>query len=101
MSEPLPRGHRRPPLSRCELLMCGPNSLVILADQCDGSPMTTRITFWKEADGRYLGYLNDYPEHWTQGDDLADLREHLRDLFQTFTTEEIPGIRKEEELEIA
>ena len=63
--------------------------------------MTTRITFWKEADGRYLGYLNDYPDHWTQGDDLADLREQLRDLFQTFNAEAIPGIRKEEELEVA
>ncbi len=63
--------------------------------------MTTRITFWKEADGYYLGYLNDYPDHWTQGNDLADLKEQLRDLFQTFSTEKIPGIRKEEELEIA
>ena len=59
--------------------------------------MTTRITYWKEADGRYLGYLNAYPEHWTQGDDLADLKEQLRDLYQTFGTEDIPGIRKEEE----
>ena len=63
--------------------------------------MTTRITFWKEADGRYLGYLNEYPDHWTQGDDLADLKEQLRDLFHTFRSEEIPGIRKEEELEVA
>lgn len=63
--------------------------------------MTTRITFWKEADGRYLGYLNEYPDHWTQGDDLADLKEQLRDLFQTFSAEAIPGIRKEEELEVA
>ena len=63
--------------------------------------MTTRITFWKESDGRYLGYLNAYPDHWTQGDDLDDLKEHLRDLFQTFSAEEIPGIRKEEELEVA
>ena len=63
--------------------------------------MTTRITLWKEADGRYLGYLNNYPDHWTQGDDLADLKEQLRDLFQTFIAAEIPGIRKEEELEIA
>ena len=39
--------------------------------------MTTRITYWKEPDGRYLGYLNAYPDHWTQGDDLADLREQL------------------------
>ena len=63
--------------------------------------MTTRITYWREADGRYLGYLNAYPDHWAQGDDLADLREQLRDLHQTFGTEDLPGIRKEEELEVA
>jgi len=63
--------------------------------------MTTRITYWKEGDGRYLGYLNAYPEHWTQGDDLVDLKEQLRDLYQTFSTEDIPGICKEEELEVA
>ena len=62
--------------------------------------MTTKITFWKEADGHYLGYLSKYPDHWTQGQDLAGLKDHLRDLFQTFEAEEIPGIRKEEEMEI-
>lgn len=62
---------------------------------------TTRITFWKEADGRYLGFLNDYLDHWTQGDDLTDLKEQLRDLYQTFSPEDIPGIRKVEELEVA
>jgi predicted RNase H-like HicB family nuclease len=63
--------------------------------------MKIQITYWKEGDGRYLGYLNAFPDHWTQGDDLNDLRAQLRDLHETFTTEEIPGIRTEEELEIA
>lgn len=63
--------------------------------------MKTRFTYWKEADGRFLGYLNAFPEHWTQGESLDDLKEHLRELFQTFTSEDIPGIRKEEELEVA
>jgi predicted RNase H-like HicB family nuclease len=63
--------------------------------------MRTQFTYWKESDGRYLGYLNAYPDHWTQGEDLEDLKEHLRDLSQTFSSEEIPGIRKVEELEIA
>lgn len=63
--------------------------------------MTTRFTYWKEDDGRYLGYLNQYPDHWTQGDTLDDLKEHLRDLHETFNSGEIPGIKKEEELEIA
>lgn len=63
--------------------------------------MKTRVTYWKESDGHYLGYLNDYPDHWTQGEDLEDLKAHLRDLFLTFGGEPIPGIRKEEELEVA
>jgi len=63
--------------------------------------MTTRFTHWKEADGKYLGYLNSYPDHWTQGEDLEDLKAHLLDLYQMFSSEEIVGIRKEEELEIA
>lgn len=62
--------------------------------------MKTRITYWKEADERYLGYLNDYPDHWTQGDDLDDLKAHLRDLFEMLSGEEIPGIKKEVELEV-
>ena len=68
---------------------------------CETRNMKAKFTYWKETDGRYLGYLNEYPDHWTQGDDLEDLKEQLRDLFQTFSAEEIPGIKKEEELEVA
>jgi predicted RNase H-like HicB family nuclease len=63
--------------------------------------MKARITYWQEKDGKFLGFLNDYPDHWTQGETLEDLRDHLRDLYQTFTSENIPGIRREEELEMA
>jgi hypothetical protein len=45
--------------------------------------------------------LNDYPDHWTQGESLDDLKEHFRDLFQTFSTDQIPGIKKVGELEVA
>lgn len=63
--------------------------------------MKTKVTYWIESDGKYLGFLNDYPDHWTQGDDLDDLKAQLRDLFELFAQEPIPGIRKELELEIA
>ncbi len=63
--------------------------------------MKTSFTYWKESDGRYLGYLNDYPDHWTQGENLDDLKENLRDLLEIFGTDEITGIRKVEELEYA
>lgn len=63
--------------------------------------MTTKFTYWLESDGKYLGYLNDWPDHWTQGEDLEDLKEHLLDLYQTFSGEAIEGIRKQAELVIA
>jgi predicted RNase H-like HicB family nuclease len=63
--------------------------------------MKTKFTYWKESDGKYLGFLLSHPDHWTQGDDLDDLKVHLRDLYEMFATEDIPGIRKVEELEVA
>ncbi len=63
--------------------------------------MTTTFTYWQETDGTFLGYLSDYPDHWKQGNSVQDLKEHLRDLFETFSSETIPGIKEVEELELA
>lgn len=62
--------------------------------------MKIKFTYWTETDGRYLGFLNDFPEHWTQGDNLEDLKDHLGDLHELFSGDPIPGIRKVEELEV-
>lgn len=62
--------------------------------------MKTSYTYWREPDGIYLGFLNDYPDHWTQGSDVEELKEQLVDLYKTFSTEDVPGIRKVAELEI-
>ena len=62
--------------------------------------MKSKITYWKETDGKFLGYLNEYPDHWTQGDDLDDLKAHLRDLYHEFATDDLPGIKKMEEIEV-
>ncbi|NET59859.1 MAG: type II toxin-antitoxin system HicB family antitoxin [Symploca sp. SIO2E6] len=63
--------------------------------------MKITYTYWKEADGMFLGYLNEFPDHWTQGLDLEELKENLADLYRTFTSEEIPGIKRVAELELA
>ncbi len=62
--------------------------------------MKQKFTYWKEADGNYLGYLNDYPEHWTQGENLEDLKAHLLDLYREFSKADLPGIKKVEEIEV-
>jgi predicted RNase H-like HicB family nuclease len=55
------------------------------------------MIYW-EQDGAWLGDIEDYPDYWTQGESLDDLREHLRELYLDLTSGELPGIRKADEL---
>jgi predicted RNase H-like HicB family nuclease len=53
---------------------------------------TVKIVVWEE-DGGWLGYLQDYPDYWTQGETLDDLKEHLKDLYHDVSDEcPCPGI---------
>jgi len=61
---------------------------------------TVKIVYWEE-DGAWIGYLQDYPDYWTQGESLEDLKGHLKDLYQDIASGQIPGIRKVEELIIS
>jgi len=54
--------------------------------------MELAYTYWEADDGWIVGYLNDYPDHLTQGHDLAELEEMLADLYE---------IRQEEEKRLA
>jgi predicted RNase H-like HicB family nuclease len=60
----------------------------------------TKFAYWEE-DGTWLGYLQDYPDYWTQGKTLEDLKEHLKDLYRAVSSSQIPGIRKVEDLTIS
>jgi predicted RNase H-like HicB family nuclease len=61
---------------------------------------TIKFVYWEE-DGAWPGYLQDYPDYWTQGDTLNDLKDHLRDLYRDLTSGELPGIRKVDELVVS
>ena len=39
---------------------------------------TTKYIHWQEGDA-WLGYLEEYPDYWTQGETIDDLIEHLKD----------------------
>ncbi len=72
------------------------NSHVAFADP--GLLMQTmKFIHWQDGDA-FLGYLMDYPDYWTQGESIDDLKEHLADLFRDLTSGEISGIRKVDEL---
>jgi hypothetical protein len=61
---------------------------------------TAKYVYWQEDDA-WLGYLQDYPDYWTQGETLDDLIDHLRDLYLDLTSGQIPGVRKVGELVIS
>jgi predicted RNase H-like HicB family nuclease len=62
--------------------------------------MTARIVYWQDGE-HWLGYFEEFPDYWTQGETLEELREMLRSLYTDLTSGEILGIRRVEELKVA
>ena len=58
---------------------------------------SVKYVHWQE-DNWWLGYLEEYPDYWTQGETLQDLVEHLKDLYLDLSSGLIPGARKVGEL---
>jgi hypothetical protein len=56
-----------------------------------------KIVVWQDGD-MWLGYLQDYPDCWTQGESLDDLKAHLADLYADLSIGKIPNARRVEDL---
>jgi predicted RNase H-like HicB family nuclease len=50
---------------------------------------TVKYIYWEEDNG-WLGYFQDLPDYWTQGETLDDLKDHLRDLYTDFVAGQLP-----------
>ena len=61
---------------------------------------TKKYVYWQEEE-MWLGYLEEYPDYWTQGESPEDLRENLKDIFQELSSGSIPDVHRVAELEIA
>jgi predicted RNase H-like HicB family nuclease len=46
--------------------------------------MEINYTYWQEPSGFFLGYLDVWPEHWTQGKSKAELEVMLKDLYEIY-----------------
>ena len=62
--------------------------------------MKKRYIYWEE-DGMLIGYLEEYPDYWTQAEDLRELEDNLRDLYKELSSGSIPSVRRVGELEVA
>jgi len=56
-----------------------------------------KYTYWKDNDF-YIGYLNDYPDYQTQAYSKDELIENLKELLNDIDSDQVPYIRKVEEL---
>jgi len=61
---------------------------------------TVKVIVW-EQDAVWIGYLQDYPDYWTQGESLDDLKEHLKDLYADLSAGMIPGARMVDDLVVS
>ena len=71
----------------------------VLPAKSNVSVSTVRYIQWQE-EGAWLGFLEEFPDYWTQGDSLEELEENLRDLHGDLTSGEIPGVRRVAELTV-
>ncbi len=61
---------------------------------------TIKFTSWQDSDF-FIGFLNDYPYYLTQGMSREELADNLKSLLIDLESDEIPYLRKVEELLVA
>lgn len=62
--------------------------------------MRKKYVYWKD-DDMWLGYLEEFPDYWTQGETEEELKENLIDLYKELTSGNISNVRRIAELEIS
>jgi hypothetical protein len=48
--------------------------------------MELSYTWWEAAEGGFLGFINQYPDYWTQGETKEELEEMLKSLYRDLMT---------------
>jgi predicted RNase H-like HicB family nuclease len=59
-----------------------------------------KFTYWKDEE-IWLGYLERFPDYWTQGESFEQLEDNLKDLFFELTGNHLPAPRQSGTLKIA
>lgn len=56
--------------------------------------------YWQDEE-MWLGYLEEFPDYWTQGETEEEMRENLIDIYKELTGGSIPNVRRRADLEVA
>lgn len=62
--------------------------------------MELKFKYWKD-NNLWVGYLELFPDYWTQGNDEEELQANLRELYFELTSGELPNPIKQGVLKIA
>ena len=52
-----------------------------------------KYVYWRD-DDMWLGYLEEYPDYWTQGQTIEELEDNLRDIYKELSSGSIPCARR-------
>ncbi len=61
---------------------------------------TEKYIYWQDG-AMWLGYLEEYPDYWTQGETEEELQKNLVDIYKELTSGSIPNIRRRADLQVA
>ncbi len=61
--------------------------------------MKKKYVYWQD-DDMWLGYLEEYPNYWTQGETEEELRNNLLDIYNELAGGTIPNVHRVAELEV-
>lgn len=61
---------------------------------------TMPYVYWQHED-TWIGYLQEFPDYWTQGESREELEENLKDLGQDLTNGAILEVRRVAELHVS
>ena len=60
---------------------------------------TVRLVHWRDGDF-WIGHLDEYPDHSTQGTSLEELKENVLDIHADISAGLVPDARKAQVLEL-
>lgn len=58
-----------------------------------------KYIYWQNGD-TWLGFFEEYPDYWTQGETMEELEENLMDVYSELTSGTIPCVRRVAELQV-
>ncbi len=86
--------------NRCRVERQEPDcSRIVIAVECKHME-TKKYVYWQDEE-MWIGYLEEYPDYWTQAETEDELKENLVDIYKELTSGAISNVRRVAELEVS